>query len=183
MPWCVPRVIISPGGERSPSLRRQRLDMQPELLFGPAGQVGPEDISVPGCPEEPLFVGHRRGPGMERLQRHPQSQPARVDGQDALVRREVGAGQGRGQCPDHDALGTATVSNGLVFTTLYSGVLIALNRAAGEVVYRRQLPTSANSPIAVFGNTVLVPAGGPKTSSSGGGGHPQLVAYTVPASR
>jgi hypothetical protein len=50
----------------------------------------------------------------------------------------------------------------------------------GAIVYRRQLPTSANAPIAVFGNTVLVPAGGPKTSSSGGGGHPQPVAYTVP---
>ena len=31
-----------------------------------------------------------------------------------------------------------------------------------------------------FGNTVLVPAGGPKTSSSGRGGNPQLGAYTVP---
>jgi alcohol dehydrogenase (cytochrome c) len=74
----------------------------------------------------------------------------------------------------------ATVSNDLLFTTLYNGVLVALNRNTGAIVYRRQLPTSANAPIAVFGNTVLVPAGGPKTSSSGGGGHPQLVAYTVP---
>ena len=39
-------------------------------------------------------------------------------------------------------LGAATVSNDLVFTTLYTGVLVALNRANGEVVYRRQLPTS-----------------------------------------
>lgn len=77
-------------------------------------------------------------------------------------------------------LGAATVSNGLVFTTLYNGVLIALNRGTGAIVYRRQLPTTANSPIAVFGNTVLVPAGGPQTSRSGGGGNPQLVAYTVP---
>jgi alcohol dehydrogenase (cytochrome c) len=79
-------------------------------------------------------------------------------------------------------LGAATVSNGLVFTTLFSGVLIALDRSTGAVVYRRQLPTTTNSPIAVFGNTVLVPAGGPKTSSKGGGGDPQLVAYTIPAS-
>ena len=64
--------------------------------------------------------------------------------------------------------------------TLYNGVLIALNRATGAIVYRHQLPTSANAPIAVFGNTVLVPAGGPETSSQGGGGHPQLVAYTLP---
>jgi alcohol dehydrogenase (cytochrome c) len=75
-------------------------------------------------------------------------------------------------------LGAATVSNDLVFTTLYTGVLIALDRATGAIVYRLQLPTSTNAPIAVFGNTVLVPAGGPKDLA--GGGNPQLVAYTVP---
>jgi outer membrane protein assembly factor BamB len=77
-------------------------------------------------------------------------------------------------------LGAATVSNDLVFSTLYNGVLIALNRGTGAIVYRRQLPTSTNAPVAVFGNTVLVPAGGPQTSKSGGGGDPQLVAYTIP---
>ena len=77
-------------------------------------------------------------------------------------------------------LGAATVANDLVITTLYSGVLIALDRDTGAIVYQHQLPTSTNAPIAVFGNTVLVPAGGPKTSASGGGGNPQLVAYTVP---
>ena len=58
-------------------------------------------------------------------------------------------------------LGAATVSNDLVFTTLYDGELIALNRSTGAIVYRRQLPTSTNSPIAIAGNTVIVPAGGP----------------------
>jgi outer membrane protein assembly factor BamB len=76
-------------------------------------------------------------------------------------------------------LGAVTVSNGLIFTTLYNGVLVALNRGTGAIVYRHQLPTSTNAPIAVFGNTVLVPAGGPETTSAGGG-NPQLVAYTVP---
>jgi glucose dehydrogenase len=77
-------------------------------------------------------------------------------------------------------LGAATVANDLVFTTLYNGELIALNRATGATVYEGRLPTSANAPIAVFGNTVLVPAGGPPTSASGGNGNPQLVAYTIP---
>ena len=77
-------------------------------------------------------------------------------------------------------LGAATVSQDLVFTTLYTGELLALNRNTGAIVYRQQLPTSTNAPISVFGNTVLVPAGGPQTSSSGGGKSPQLVAYTVP---
>lgn len=76
------------------------------------------------------------------------------------------------------AYGAATVSNDLVFTVLYKGVLIALNRNTGAVVYRQQLPTSANAPIAIAGNTVIVPAGGPTVSN--GGGNPQVVAYTVP---
>jgi alcohol dehydrogenase (cytochrome c) len=76
-------------------------------------------------------------------------------------------------------LGATTVSNDLVFTTLYSGELLALNRDTGAVVYRVQLPASTNAPASVFGNTVLVPAGGPETSAHGGGS-PQLVAYTVP---
>jgi outer membrane protein assembly factor BamB len=78
-------------------------------------------------------------------------------------------------------LGAATVSNNLVFTTLYGGQLLALNRATGAVVYRHTLPASTNAPIAVFGNTVLVPAGAPPVSEkAGSGGTPQLVAYTVP---
>jgi outer membrane protein assembly factor BamB len=75
-------------------------------------------------------------------------------------------------------LGAATVSNDLVLTTLFHGVLIALNRSTGAIVYRRQLPTSANSPIAIAGNTVIVPAGGPATGKASG--NPQVVAYTVP---
>jgi alcohol dehydrogenase (cytochrome c) len=74
-------------------------------------------------------------------------------------------------------LGAVTVSNDLVFTTLYNGVLIALDRRTGATVYRRRLPTSTNSPIAVAGNTVIIPAGGPTTRT--GAGKPQVVAYTV----
>jgi alcohol dehydrogenase (cytochrome c) len=72
-------------------------------------------------------------------------------------------------------LGAATVSNDLVFTTLYNGVLIALNRRTGAIVSRHQLPTSTNAPIAIAGSTVIVPAGGSITST--GGGDPQVVAY------
>jgi len=83
------------------------------------------------------------------------------------------------------ALGAATVSNDLVFTTLYGGELIALNRTTGAIVYRHQLPTSTNAPLVVAGNTVIVSAGGPLTGAvvggpAGGGGKAQVVAYTVP---
>jgi alcohol dehydrogenase (cytochrome c) len=76
-------------------------------------------------------------------------------------------------------VGAVTVSNDLVFTTLFNGTLIALNRATGAIVLERKLPTTTNAPLAVFGNTVLVPAGAPETSAKGGGDDPQLVAYTV----
>jgi outer membrane protein assembly factor BamB len=75
--------------------------------------------------------------------------------------------------------GATTVSNDLVFTTLYNGVLIALNRATGAIVYRHSLPAATNAPIAVAGNAIVVPAGG-STVLGGKGGSPQLVTYTVP---
>ena len=78
-------------------------------------------------------------------------------------------------------LGAATVSNDLVFTTLYNGDLLALNRASGAIVYERKLPTSTNSPIAITGNAILVPAGGPKTSAKGRGhGQPAQAGGLIP---
>ena len=74
-------------------------------------------------------------------------------------------------------IGATTVSNDLVFTTLYDGVLIALDRSTGKIVYRHQLPTSTNAPIAIAGDTVIVPAGGGITSTVRG--NPQVVAYTL----
>ena len=81
------------------------------------------------------------------------------------------------------ALGAATVSRDLVFTTLYGGELIAMNTATGAIVYRHQLPASTNAPLVVAGNTVIVAAGdpytGPPLTGKHGGGSPQVVAYTV----
>jgi outer membrane protein assembly factor BamB len=74
-------------------------------------------------------------------------------------------------------LWAATVSNDLVFTTLINGELVALNRSTGAIVHEQKLPATTNSPIAVTGNAVLVPAGGPGTSAND---NAQLVAYTIP---
>jgi alcohol dehydrogenase (cytochrome c) len=76
-------------------------------------------------------------------------------------------------------LGAATVSNDLVFTTVENGELIALNRSTGAIVHEQKLPAATNSPIAVTGNAVLVPAGGPGTASND---NAQLVAYSVQGS-
>jgi outer membrane protein assembly factor BamB len=75
-------------------------------------------------------------------------------------------------------LGATTVVNDLVFTTLYDGELIALNRSTGAVVFRTSVPDSTNAGIAVAGNTIIVPAGGPRTKTNA---HvtPQVVAYRL----
>ena len=75
--------------------------------------------------------------------------------------------------------GATTVSNDLVFTTLYNGVLVAMNRSTGAIVYRHSLPASTNAPIAIAGNAIVVPAGG-STVFGAKGGSPQVVTYTVP---
>ena len=78
-------------------------------------------------------------------------------------------------------LGAMTVSNDLVFTTLYDGELVAFNRDTGAIVYQHKLPASTNAPIAIAGNSVIIPAGAPVTSAAAGsGGKAQLVVYTVP---
>jgi glucose dehydrogenase len=77
-------------------------------------------------------------------------------------------------------LGAATVSNDLVFTTLFDGTLIALDRNTGAIVYRLKLPTTTNAPIAIAGNAIIVAAGNGQTSSKAATGTPQVVAYTVP---
>jgi alcohol dehydrogenase (cytochrome c) len=75
-------------------------------------------------------------------------------------------------------LGAATVSNDLVFTTLFEGKLIGFDRMTGAIVYTRQLPRTTNSAVTVAGNTVLVAAGGPLAAGTKGAS--QLVAYTLP---
>jgi outer membrane protein assembly factor BamB len=78
-------------------------------------------------------------------------------------------------------LGAVTVSNDLVFTTIYNA-LVALNRRTGAIVYERKLPTTTNAPIAIAGRMIIVPAGGITGKQLGGSLNPQVVAYRVPGS-
>jgi outer membrane protein assembly factor BamB len=73
-------------------------------------------------------------------------------------------------------VGAATVSNDLVFTTLFTGTLLAIDRDTGKVAYKRKLPTTTNAPIAIAGHTVIIPAGdaGKRRSVD-----PQVVAYKL----
>jgi alcohol dehydrogenase (cytochrome c) len=74
-------------------------------------------------------------------------------------------------------LGATTVVNDVVFTTLISGELLALNTTTGAIIFTQKLPRATNSPLAVAGNTVIVPVVGPVR---GKGAPSQIIAYRLP---
>lgn len=73
-------------------------------------------------------------------------------------------------------LGGATVAGDLVFTSTYSGQVLAFNRSSGHQVWSWQSPTDINSPLIVVGDTVLIPAGLAVTGET-----PMLIALRVGA--
>jgi glucose dehydrogenase len=75
------------------------------------------------------------------------------------------------------ALGAATVSNDLVFTTTFDGTVAALSRKDGSIVWRGTLPTRTNAPLTIAGDTLVTAASYPAEA----GQKPQIVAYRLPA--
>jgi outer membrane protein assembly factor BamB len=76
-------------------------------------------------------------------------------------------------------VGAMTISNNLVFTTLVTGELVAFNRTTGAAVFTQKLPRTTNSTLAIAGNTIIVPTGGPKYGAAKG--KSQIIAYAVPS--
>jgi plastocyanin len=71
-------------------------------------------------------------------------------------------------------LGAATVSNDLVFTTLFDGRVAAYSVDDGSEVWSATLPAGTNSPVAIAGDTLVTAAGFPQ-----GNQKPVLVAYKL----
>lgn len=72
-------------------------------------------------------------------------------------------------------LGGATVAGDLVFTTTFGGAVAALSRANGSIVWTSQLPAGSNSTLAIAGDTLIVGAGLPLTTTQ----QPAVVAYRL----
>jgi glucose dehydrogenase len=74
--------------------------------------------------------------------------------------------------------GSASVTNDLVFTTMFNGKLIAMNTKTGKIVWSQQLPAGTNAPVSIDGNTLVSIASFP----DGPGQKAEIVAYALPAS-
>jgi outer membrane protein assembly factor BamB len=71
--------------------------------------------------------------------------------------------------------GDATVSNGIVYATEFAGNVMAFEAKTGKELWKAKLPAGSNSPIAITGKYLVVPAGYPLKE----GQTAQLVAYKV----
>src|SRR5207245_953433 len=76
---------------------------------------------------------------------------------------------------DQMPFGGATVANDLVFTTTFTGEVVALSRKDGSIVWTSHLPAGSNSTLAIAGDTLLAGAGLPLRATQ----HPVVVAYKL----
>lgn len=75
--------------------------------------------------------------------------------------------------------GAATISNDLVFTTLFDGRLVAHSLEDGSEVWSSRLPAGTNSPVAIAGDWLVTAAGFPQ----GSGQEAALVAFELGGER
>ena len=73
------------------------------------------------------------------------------------------------------ALGAATLSNDLVFTTTFDGTVVALSKKDGSIVWQDALPAATNAPLTIAGDTLVTAASYPQEP----GQAPKIVAYRL----
>jgi outer membrane protein assembly factor BamB len=73
--------------------------------------------------------------------------------------------------------GSATVTNDLVFTTMFNGKLIGMDTKTGKIVWQQQLSAGTNAPVAIDGDMLVTAAGYP----DGKGQKAEVVAYSLSA--
>ena len=106
--------------------------------------------------------------------RPPISAPRSAQNDGAVVadrRRRPGRSCGRRRCPATRSAASMVV-NDLVFTATVQGMIVALDRASGEIVWRETAPGGINGWMSVAGDMLVVPVGNADP--------PQLVAYRLP---
>lgn len=103
-----------------------------------------------------------------------------ADGKGELVRLDLSTGEIDWSVKlDAMPLGAVTISNDLLFTTLFDGRLVARSLEDGSKVWTATLPAGTNSPVAIAGDTLVTAAGFPQ----GAGQKPALVVFKRNAER
>lgn len=97
-------------------------------------------------------------------------------GRGELVRLDLATGAIDWSVPlETMPLGAVTISNDLLFTTLYDGRLVAHSLEDGSEAWSAKLPAGTNSPVAIAGNRIVTAAGFPQ----GAGQKPALLVFEL----
>jgi outer membrane protein assembly factor BamB len=90
-----------------------------------------------------------------------------LDGTGILVAIEADTGDILWETDFDDiVVGSATVVNDLVITSVFGGIVYALDRATGESVWSYKASAGLNAPMAIAGDTIIVPAGMPNRAGN-----------------
>jgi outer membrane protein assembly factor BamB len=90
-----------------------------------------------------------------------------LDGTGILVAIEADTGDILWETEFDDiVVGSATVVNDLVITSVFGGIVYALDRATGESVWSYKASAGLNAPMAIAGDTIIVPAGMPNQAGN-----------------
>jgi len=121
--------------------------------------------------------GHFKTPG--DLNR-PVAEVDFAEGTGEIVRLDLATGQIDWSVDvDTLPLGAVTISNDLLFTTLFDGRVVAYSIEDGSEVWSARLPAGTNSPLAIAGDRLVTAAGFPQ----GAGQKAELVVFEVGAER
>ena len=103
-----------------------------------------------------------------------------TEGKGEIVRLDLATGQIDWSVElDTMPFGAVTISNDLLFTTLFDGRVVAYSLDDGSQVWSARLPAGTNSPLAIAGDTLVTAAGFPQ----GAGQEAELVVFKVGAER
>jgi alcohol dehydrogenase (cytochrome c) len=101
-------------------------------------------------------------------------------GKGEIVRLDLATGKIDWSVPlDTMPFGAMTISNDLLFTTLFDGRVVAYSVDDGSEVWSAQLPAATNSPLAIAGDRLVTAAGFPQ----GAGQEAELVVFEIGAER
>jgi outer membrane protein assembly factor BamB len=132
------------------------------------GKVYAAVVNMPGLVDKPADLNR------------PVARVNFADGKGEIVRLDLATGKIDWSVDvDTMPLGAATISNDLLFTTLFDGRVVAYSLDDGSEVWSARLPAGTNSPVAIAGDRLVTAAGFPQ----GAGQKAELVALEVGAER
>jgi outer membrane protein assembly factor BamB len=121
-----------------------------------------------------VYVPVINGP-LEIVTQTERQEPGPLNGELVALDVRTGELKWKREFPTSPPFGFTTVTNDLVFTTTYEGIVHAFETGSGQPAWQESLPAGTNAGVAIEGDMVVVGAG----VAAAEGQTPQIVAYRL----